>query len=63
MGYNPMFELAAFNGKENYSHIYLNLDGIIIDRVWYIFNTRPPQVTKTAQFGVDMTKELIGKLF
>lgn len=63
MGYNPMFELAAFNGKEKYSHIYLNLDGIIIDRVWYIFNTRPPQVTKTAQFGVDMTKELIGKLF
>lgn len=63
MGYNPMFELAAFNGKENYSHIYLNLDGIIIDRVWYIFNTRPPQITKTAQFGVDMTKELIGKLF
>ena len=63
MGYNPMFELAAFNGKENYSHIYLNLDGIIIDRVWYIFNTRPPQVTKTALFGVDMTKELIGKLF
>ena len=63
MGYNPMFELAAFNGKENYSHIYLNLDGIIIDRVWYIFNTRPPQVTKMAVFGVDMTKELIGKLF
>ena len=63
MGYNPMFELAAFNGKENYSHIYLNLDGIIIDRVWYIFNSRPPQITKTAQFGVDMTKELIGKLF
>jgi hypothetical protein len=63
MGYNPMFELAAFNGKDNYSHIYLNLDGIIIDRVWYIFNSRPPQITKTAQFGVDMTKELIGKLF
>ena len=63
MGYNSMFELAAFNGKENYSHIYLNLDGIIIDRVWYIFNSRPPQITKTAQFGVDMTKELIGKLF
>lgn len=63
MGYNPLFELAAFNGKENYSHIYLNLDGIIIDRVWYIFNTRPPQVTKMALFGVDMTKELIGKLF
>jgi hypothetical protein len=63
MGYNPMFELAAFNGKDNYSHIYLNLDGIIIDRVWYIFNSRPPQITKTAQFGVDMTKELIEKLF
>lgn len=63
MGYNPLFELAAFNHKPNYSHIYLNLDGIIIDRVWYVWNTRPPQVTSIARFGVDMQNDLIGKMF
>lgn len=62
MGYNPAFELAAFRNKPAYSHIYINLDGIVIDRVWYVFNSRPPGVTKTELFKVGMLDNL-GQLF
>lgn len=62
MGYNPVFELAAFKGKPAFSHIYINLDGIVIDRVWFIFNSRPPMITKTELFKVDLLTNL-GQLF
>ena len=62
MGYNPAFELAAFRNKPAYSHIYINLDGIVIDRVWYVFNSRPPFITKTELFKVRMLDNL-GQLF
>lgn len=62
MGYNPAFELAAFRNKPAYSHIYINLDGIVVDRVWYVFNSRPPGVTKTELFRVGMLDNL-GQLF
>lgn len=62
MGYNPAFELAAFRNKPAYSHIYINLDGIVVDRVWYVFNSRPPGVTKTELFKVGMLDNL-GQLF
>ena len=62
MGYNPAFELAAFRNKPAYSHIYINLDGIVVDRVWYVFNSRPPFITKTEQFKVGMLDNL-GQLF
>lgn len=61
MGYNPAFELAAFKNRENFSHIYINCDGIIIDRVWFIFNSRPPLVTKTEIYKVNLQD--LGKLF
>ena len=62
MGYNPAFELAAFRNKPAYSHIYINLDGIVVDRVWYVFNSRPPFITKTELFKVGMLDNL-GQLF
>lgn len=62
MGYDPAFELAAFRNKPAYSHIYINLDGIVIDRVWYVFNSRPPFITKTELFKVRMLDNL-GQLF
>lgn len=62
MGYNPAFELAAFRNKPAYSHIYINLDGIVIDRVWFVFDSRPPGVTKTELFKVGMLDNL-GQLF
>ena len=62
MGYAPAFELAAFRNKPAYSHIYINLDGIVIDRVWYVFNSRPPFITKTELFKVGMLDNL-GQLF
>jgi len=62
MGYNPAFELAAFRNKPAYSHIYINLDGIVVDRVWYVFNSRPPFITKTELFKVGMLDNF-GQLF
>lgn len=62
MGYNPVFELAAFRGRPQFSHIYINLDGIVIDRVWFIFNSRPPLITKTELYKVELLNNL-GQLF
>lgn len=62
MGYDPTFELAAFKNRPAFSHIYINLDGIVIDRVWFVFNSRPPLVTKTELFKVGMLDNL-GQLF
>ena len=62
MGYRPAFELAAFRNKDTFSHIYINCDGVIVDRVWFVFNQRPPQVTKTELFFVKEPNNL-GKLF
>ena len=61
MGYNPAFELAAFKNRENFTHIYINCDGIVVDRVWFIFNRRPPLVTKTEIYKVNLQD--LGKLF
>ena len=47
MGYKPAFEIVAFNDSPTYSHIYVNLDGVAIDRVLPIFMARPQKITKT----------------
>ena len=47
MGYNPAFEIVAFNDSPTYSHIYVNLDGVAIDRVLPMFMARPQNITKT----------------
>ncbi|MBQ2096667.1 MAG: hypothetical protein II480_00710, partial [Bacteroidales bacterium] len=47
MGYTPAFEIVAFNDSPTYSHIYVNLDGVAIDRVLPIFMARPQNITKT----------------
>ena len=57
-----VFTACLFRNKPAYSHIYINLDGIVIDRVWYVFNSRPPGVTKTELFKVGMLDNL-GQLF
>lgn len=62
MGYNPAFELVAFNNKKAFSHIFVNCDGVIVDRVWFIFNQRPPLVTKREIYKVNLIENL-GKLF
>lgn len=62
MGYEPAFELAAFRNKDQFSHIYINLDGILIDRVWFIFNCLPPHVTKRELFFINK-KQNLGSLF
>ena len=47
MGYKPTFEIVAFNNSPTYSHIYVNLDGMAIDRVLPVFLARPGNITKT----------------
>ena len=47
MGYEPAFEIVAFNGSDVYSHIYVNLYGTAIDRVLPAFGVRPANITKT----------------
>lgn len=47
MGYKPAFEIVAFNDSPTYSHIYVNLDGVAIDRVLPMFMARPQNITKT----------------
>lgn len=62
MGYNPQFELVAFKNRPDFSHIFINCDGVVVDRVWYVFNSRPPGVTKRELFKVNINNDL-GKLF
>ena len=62
MGYNPAFELVAFKNRPQYSHIFVNLDGIVVDRVWFVFNSRPPMVTNSRLYMIDL-KDNLGKLF
>lgn len=47
MGYKPKFEIVGFNNNNCYSHIFVNLDGLAIDRVLPTFLKRPDGITKT----------------
>lgn len=47
MGYKPTFEIVAFNNSPTFSHIYVNLNGVAIDRVLPVFMARPQNITKT----------------
>lgn len=62
MGYNPVFELVAFNNKKAPSHIFVTCDGIVVDRVWFVFNQRPPSITSREIYKVNLLDNL-GKLF
>lgn len=62
MVYNPAFELVAFKNKDAFSHIFVNCDGVVVDRVWFIFNQRPPAVTKRELYKVNLLQNL-GQLF
>jgi hypothetical protein len=59
MGYDPVFELVSFNGKAAPSHILVNLDGIRLDRVWFVFNALPPGVTGIEIYRVKTTNNSI----
>lgn len=47
MGYKPKFEIVGFNNNNCYSHIFVNLDGLAIDRVLPTFLKRPDGITNT----------------
>lgn len=62
MGYDPAFELVSFKNKKNFSHIFVNCNGVLVDRVWFIFNEEPPGVTNREIFKIKEVFNL-GKLF
>lgn len=54
MGYKPQFEIAKFNGKPQFSHIYVVCNDVVLDRVWPTFNERAPFITETKNFSVHI---------
>lgn len=46
MGYRPKFEIVAFHNSPQYSHIFVNLNGLAVDRVLPVFGIRPSLITK-----------------
>lgn len=54
MGYDPAFELVAFKNRPDFSHIFVNCQGVVVDRVWFVFDNRPPGVTKREIYKVKL---------
>lgn len=54
LGYEPKFEIVAMNNNPNYEHIYVVVDGIVIDRVLPNFNERPKNITKTLTMDIPV---------
>lgn len=46
MGYKPLFKIVAFNGKENFQHIYVELEGVAVDPVLDYYGSHPSNITK-----------------
>lgn len=47
MGYRPKYEIVAFKNAKKFSHIYVNLNGLAVDRVLPAFGQRPLFITNT----------------
>ena len=56
MGYKPAFEIVGFGNKNQYSHIYVNLNGAAVDRVLPVFLQRPSLITKTMIMQIPVYK-------
>ena len=54
MGYRPKFEIVAFMGKNTWAHIYVNLNGLAVDRVLATFGRRPALISKTKMLEVPV---------
>jgi len=47
LGYKPQFEIVAFNGKKEFGHIFVVVNGYTVDAVMDLFNKRPSHITKS----------------
>ena len=56
MGYKPAFEIVGFGNNNQYSHIFVNLNGAAVDRVLPVFLQRPPLITKTMIMQIPVYK-------
>ncbi|MBK9983848.1 MAG: hypothetical protein IPP15_16015 [Saprospiraceae bacterium] len=52
LGYSPQFEIVAFNGKKEYGHIYVIVNGFTIDAVMDLFDKKPNNITKTKHMDI-----------
>jgi predicted transglutaminase-like cysteine proteinase len=52
LGYKPKFEIVAFNGKKEFGHIYVIVNGYTIDAVMDLFNKKPKNITKTKHMDI-----------
>jgi len=46
LGYKPYFYIVAFSGKENYGHIYVGVNDLVIDGVMNDYGKHPDNITK-----------------
>lgn len=55
MGYHPKFEIVSFMSKPDcWSHIFVNLNGLAVDRVLRTFGQRPALIAKVKMIEVPV---------
>ncbi|MCF6185072.1 MAG: transglutaminase-like domain-containing protein [Bacteroidales bacterium] len=59
LAYEPFFYIVAFNGAENYGHIYVGVDNLIIDGVMPDYGKHPDGITKTMLLKLNGKRKII----
>jgi hypothetical protein len=59
LGYAPYLWVVAFNGSENYGHIYVGIENLVLDGVMDVFNVHPDHITKAMLLKLDGKREII----
>ncbi|MCF6365286.1 MAG: transglutaminase-like domain-containing protein [Bacteroidales bacterium] len=59
LAYEPFFYIVAFNGAENYGHIYVGVDNLIIDGVMPDYGKHPDGITKTMLVKLNGKRKII----
>lgn len=52
MGFNPVFKVVGFNGKNYFQHIYVTCKGLVLDPVMDSFGIDPKNITKMKTFAL-----------
>jgi hypothetical protein len=59
LGYEPYLWVVAFNGSENYGHIYTGIENTVLDGVMPTFNVHPDHITKAMLLKLNGKREVI----
>ena len=63
LGYEPYFFIVAFNGAENYGHIYVGVKDLIIDGVMPEYGKHPDGITKTMIVKLNGNRKVFNRSF